>query len=180
MLKHHQFAVLGSVLALMLLVSPAAQADEIDQKALNRAHDFLKGADRGRTVIKLMHAWCTYVGHTPQETRFVFDGAGKKIPGAFKLRYIFDWNKNGWTDVAFVCDRRGNITDIEILGHNSVINVPFAVSNATIKIAGNGLIELFKDKMTAEERKQLQDAVDKADAKALLVMTLKFEQTFGK
>src|SRR5262245_61341644 len=52
MLNTRLLTVLGSVLVLMLFVSPAARADDdIDQKAVDRAHDFLKTAKRGRDVL---------------------------------------------------------------------------------------------------------------------------------
>jgi hypothetical protein len=169
------------VLGLVLLLAPAVRADDdIDQKALDRAHAFLKTTQRGRDVLGFAHAGTRYMGHKYKDSRFVTDLEGKRIPGRFALVYTYDWNDDGWTELAFLCDRRGNVYQVQVVDTNAVLNQPFAVANATIKILGNLLIEAFKDNMTADERKQVQKAVDDADAKGLLEMSLKLQQTFGK
>lgn len=181
MLKTRLLATFALMFVVMHVLSPAVRADDaIDQKAIGRAHTFLKGAKRGREILGYVHFGTKYVRHKYAETRFVTDGDGKKVPGHFALIYTFDWNADGTSDVAFLCDRRGNVYEVQVIDHNAVINQPFGVANATIQILGNLIIEAFKDQMTADEKRQIQKAVDGADAKSLLEMSLKLQQTFGK
>jgi hypothetical protein len=181
MLRTRFFALLAVVFALMLLLPPAVRADDdLDQRAIDRAGKFLDGAQRGRHILGYMHLGTKYAGHKYTETKYVTDRAGKKIPGQFALVYAYDWNDDGTTQVAFLCDRRGNIYEVQVLDSNAVINQPFALANASIKLLGSVIIEAFKDQMTAEQRKQVQKAVDDADAKRLLEMSLTLQQTFGQ
>ncbi|HEY7157820.1 MAG TPA: hypothetical protein VH575_27935 [Gemmataceae bacterium] len=181
MLNTRLSPILGSVLVLVFLVPPIVRAeDEVDQRALDRAHNFLKGASRGRHILGFMHAGTKYAGHKYMETRLVTDGDGKRIPGRFALIYAFDWNNNDTTDVAFLCDRRGNVYQVQVLDTSAIINQPFVVADATIKILGNVLLEAFKGNMAAQDKKQIQKAIDDADAKGMLLMSLKLQQTFGK
>jgi len=97
MVKTRMLAVLG----LLLLVVPAARAgDESDQEAVNRAHDFLKSASRGRSINNFVHFGTKYQGHQYKATTFVKDGDGQRIRGHFALIYSFDWDKGGATDVS--------------------------------------------------------------------------------
>jgi hypothetical protein len=181
MLTNRLLSVLGPMLVLIVVVPQTVRADdEVDQRAVDRAHGFLKGAARGRHILGYMHAGTKYAGHKYTEMKYVTDGDGKRIPGQFALVYAFDWNDDGTTDVAFLCDRRGNVYEVKVLETNAVINQPFALADATIQILGNVLIEAFGDKMTAEEKKQVQKAVDDSDAKGLLEASLKFQQTFAR
>jgi hypothetical protein len=180
MFNNRWCAALGAVLVLMLVVPATMRADEPDARAVRRARDFLNGTQRGRFILGYMHFGTRYVGHKYKEMRAVVDGKGKTIPGQFALVYSYDWNKDGTTEAAFLCDRRGNVYRVQVLDSNGIINQPFAIGNATIKILGNVLIEAFKDQMTAEEKKQLRKAVDDADTKSLLELSLKLQQTFGK
>ena len=66
------------------------------------------------------------------------------------------------------------------LDSNGIINQPFALANATINVLGKLIIEGFKDQMTAEQRQEVEKAVDDADAKTLLAAGLKLHQAFDK
>jgi hypothetical protein len=177
MRKTPLFAVLG----LVLLLAPAVRADDdIDQKALDRAHDFLKTSQRGRDVLSFVHFGAKYEGHKYKESRFVVDQNGNRIPGRFALVYAFDWENGGATDVAFLCDRRGNVYGVRALETNAILSQPFVLANASIKLLGNALIAALGDNMTAADKRQAQQAVDGADAKGLLEMSLKLQQAWGK
>jgi hypothetical protein len=176
-----RFVVLGLLLVLTLATPSLVRADDtVDPRALNRARTFLNDARQGQHVLGYMHAGTSYAGRKHTETRLVTDRAGNRIPGHFAVIYAYDWNKDGTTDVAFLCDRRGNVYEVKVLASNAIINQPFAVADATIQLLGNLLIEAFKDNMTAEDRKQVRKAVADADAKGLLETSLKLQQAFGK
>jgi hypothetical protein len=42
---------------------------------------------------------------------------------------------------AFLCDRRGNVYEVQVTDTNAILNQPFATANLTIKVLGNLLIE---------------------------------------
>jgi hypothetical protein len=177
MLKTKVYAILG----LLLLLAPVVRADDdIDQKALRRAHDFLKTDKRGRHILAYMHFGRTYVDHNYKETRYVTDKEGKRKKGHFALVYTYEWKDDGETEVAFLCDAKGKVYEVKVLDSNAIINQPFAMANATVQLLGNLIIEAFKDNMTAAERKDLQKLVDAADAKGMLELSLKLQQALGK
>jgi hypothetical protein len=162
-----------------LVVAPARAANDIDQAAVNRAHDFLKTEKRGRDILSYVHFGSKYRGHTYKETRYVTT-AGKQVPGHFALVYNFDWEDDGKTHVGFLCDARGNIYEVKVVWTNAVFNQPWLTANATIKVLGNLLIEVFKDKMSPADRREVQKLVDDANAKGMLEWSLKFQQALGR
>jgi hypothetical protein len=105
---------------------------------------------------------------------------GKRVPGHFALVYHFDWQDDGKTQLGFLCDAKGNVYEVQLVKSNASLNQPFTLANTTLKVLGNLLIEAFKDKMTAAEKKQVQKIVDDADAKAMLEWSLKFQQALGE
>ena len=166
-----------SVVMVLAALAPAARGGDIDQQAVNRAHNFLKMERRGRFVLGYVHAGTTYYRHSYKEpVRGVSGPDGKAIPGHFALVYAFDWNKDGASDVAFLCDRRGNVYDVKVIYCNGIINQPFGVANTTIKLLGAVIRESCK---TEADKREVQRLIDNADAKGLLVMGLKLQQSIG-
>ena len=78
-----------------------AQAN-IDQASVSRAKDFLKTESRGKSVLGSFHFGAQYKGHPYQQTLKV-----KNKPGDFALVYRYNWQDDGITDVAFLCDSKG-------------------------------------------------------------------------
>ncbi len=174
---------LAALLALGLLTvrgMPAHAADDIDQRAVDRAHNFLTTEQRGKDVLSYVHFGATYQRHKFKETRLVNDGDGRPIKGHFALVYAFDWEDDGISHVGFLCDARGNVYKTQVVYTNAVLNQPFALANGTIKLLGNLLIEALGDKLSADERKQVQKFVDDANAKAMLEWSLKFQQALAR
>lgn len=163
------------------LVAPAGTAradDEIAQKAVTRADEFLNARARGKDILSYVHFGASYRGHAYKETRFVTRD-GKKVPGHFALIYEYSWEDDGKTSVAFLCDAGGSIYEVQIVRSNAILNQPFLTANATTKVLGNLLIAAFKKQMTDEQLRKLQKTVDDADAKALLEWSLVFQQALG-
>lgn len=166
-----------AVLVALAALAPAARGADIDQQAINRAHNFLMTQKRGRFVLSYVHAGTTYVRHAYKEpVRGVSGPDGKTIPGHFALVYAFDWNRDGASDVAFLCDRRGNVYDVKVIYCNGIINQPFGVANTTIKLLGAVIRESCK---TEADKREVQRLIDNADAKGLLVLGLKLQQSIG-
>jgi hypothetical protein len=181
MWKTRSLVAPGVLFAFVFLAPPAVRADdEIDQNALERAHNFLKAEKQGRFILGYMHFGSTYVRHKYTETRRVSDGKGGTAPGQFALVYSFDWNDDGTTEVAFKCDRRGNVYGVHVLDSNGIINQPFALANATINVLGKAITEAFKDQLTDEQRKEIEKSIDDADAKTLLEAGMKLQQALAK
>jgi hypothetical protein len=155
--------------SLIAVITPCLQAADYTQQALDKAHAFLRTADRGSEVLSFVHFGADYHGHKYIQT----------IPlnyGSFALVYRFWWEDDGITDVAFLCDPRGNVSNVQIISSNAFLSQPFLVANASIVVLGHSLIELYKDKLSDNDRRQLHDLVDRADAKGLLEFRLKLEQ----
>ncbi len=160
---------------------PAARAGgDVDQKAVDRAHDFLKMEKCGRDILGYVHFGAKYKDHNYKEIRTVKDAEGKLRKGYFALIYTFEWEDDGETNVAFLCDPAGKIYRVQIVDTNAVLQQPFLTANVAIKVLGNLLAEAFKEKMTKAERKDLQKLIDDADAKAMLEWSLAFQQALGK
>ena len=164
-------------LAVLAAWGPGARAgSDIDQQAVDRAHDFLKTEQRGRDVLSYVHFGAKYQGHAYKEMRYVTSN-GKRVPGYFALVYTYDWDNNGQSDVAFLCDNKGNVYEVQVVRSSGF---PFVSANLTVKVLGNTLIQAFKDKLTEADKKDLQTIVDNADAKAMLEWSLKFQQSLGR
>jgi hypothetical protein len=167
------------VLGLMAWRTPLARADDVDPKAINRAHDFLKTAARGRDVLSYVHFGASYQGHSYLETRRVTRN-GQTVPGHFALLYHYDWENGGKTDIAFLCDAKGAVYEVQIVKHNAILQQPFTLANAAVKALGSLLVQAFQGQMSDAQQKELQKIVDDADAKAMLEWSLKFQQLIGR
>jgi hypothetical protein len=168
------------ILGLMSVPAPSAQAtDDSVQRAVNKAHGFLKTEKRGKNTLGYVHFGADYHGHLYQKILPVFDGDGNRIAGHFKLVYRFKWEDDGVTDVAYLCDDSGDVYAVQTLYTNAIWSQPFLLANAAIQVLGNALIEANKDKMKPFELKLVQKLVDNADAKGLLELSIKFDQAFG-
>jgi hypothetical protein len=164
---------------LSLLAAPACTsqgADDAEQRAVNRADRFLRTADIGKTTLSFVHFGADYHGHAYQKTLPVRGEDGAPVDGLFKLVYRYHWENDGVTDVAYLCDRRGDVYAVQIPYSNAVLSQPFLLANGAIQILGNALIALYKDQMTENQRGIVQALVDKADAHGLLEWSLKFQQ----
>jgi hypothetical protein len=157
----------------------AAQTAEIDtQRAVSQADRFLRTEARGRETLGFVHFGADYHGHEYLRTVDVPGGDGRAIPGQFALVYRFHWEKDGITDVAYLCNESGRVYGVQIVDTNAVWSKPFVLANATIKLLGNALLERNKNRMNDFEWRMVQKLVDSANAKGLLEWALKFEQPF--
>jgi len=164
------------VASLVLANVPSALAvEDSAQIAVNKAHRFLATAQRGRDILGYLHFGADYRGHEYRETLPV----GYANDGRFALVYRFWWENDGITDVAFLCDPRGNVEEVRVTYTNAHFSQPFALADVTIQVLGNILIRAYQDKMSTFERKMVQKFVDNADAKGLLEWSLKFQQLAG-
>ena len=140
-----------ALLALLPLThSRAAQANP-DPNAVNRAKDFLKTENRGKNVLGSLHLGAQFKGHTYQQIMGV-----KNKPGDFALVYRFNWEKDGITDLAFLCDSKGFVYQVQVTYTNAFLSQPFALANASINIVGNVLLDAFRNQMTPNEVQQAQ------------------------
>jgi hypothetical protein len=171
-----------AALAVMFVacLAPVRADNDLDQSAINRAHKFLAKERRGRDILSYVHFGAKYEGHKYKETRFVTNKDGNRIKGHFALVYTYSWENNGETLVAFLCDAKGNVYEVQINGTNAILSQPFVLAQATVQLLGNLLVEAFKDQMTAAERQKVQKCVDDADVKALLEWSLVFQQALER
>jgi len=162
----------------VLLVAPSlpipAQAQEISQRAIDRADSFFRPEVRGKEILGYLHLGAAYHGHRSMGVRAI-EGSRDQ----FELVYRFFWEDDGFTDVALLCDANGYLYQLQVLDTNAVFNRPFLFARATMNVLGNTLIEVFKKDITPNQRKLAQKLVDDADAKGLLELSLWLEQHFG-
>jgi serine/threonine protein kinase len=156
---------------------PVAPQDQNlpDQQAVKRAHDFLKPASRGRMILSYVNLGAKYQNHSYVETRRVTN-EGKDLAGHFALIYRFEWDDSERTDIAFLCDPKGNVYRVQVVELKAIFSQPFLLANAAIKALVAVCEESYKDSMTLDERKELQKIADAADAKGLLEWSLRAEQ----
>ncbi|MBV9506151.1 MAG: hypothetical protein JO323_14220 [Acidobacteriia bacterium] len=151
-----------------------AQAQEISQRAIDRADSFFRPEVRGKEILGYLHLGAAYHGHRSMGVRAI-EGSRDQ----FELVYRFFWEDDGFTDVALLCDANGYLYQLQVLDTNAVFNRPFLFARATMNVLGNTLIEVFKKDITPNQRKLAQKLVDDADAKGLLELSLWLEQHFG-
>jgi hypothetical protein len=140
---------------------------------VNRADGFLRTEALGKHVLSYVHFGAAYHGHRYLRA-FSVDGG----QGEFALVYRFNWEDDGVTDVAFYCDANGKANRVGILYTNAFLNQPFVLADVSIQVLGHGLIELYKDKLSREDRQTLDGLVNRADAKGLLEFSLRTQQLF--
>lgn len=175
------FSLLLTVAAAIPVLAPPAPAQTTDvPRAIVAADRFLRTEARGKETLSYLHFGADYHGHEYQRTVAVVDGNDREIPGKFALVYRFYWEKDGITDLAFLCDEAGYVYKVQVMYTNAVLSQPFMLADATIQLLGNALIAANRDKMSPFERKVVQKIVDSADAKALLEWSLSFEQHTGQ
>lgn len=171
-----------SVSSIFLLVSLVLSstlvraADQPSSAAVARAHNFLKSEKRGKYILSYVHFGARYDDHNYIDIRGVTTRNGKTAEGHFALVYRLEWDGDGRTDIAFLCDTKGNVYDSQVLDHNGVVQQPYLIANATIQVLGNLILDAFKDQLTEADRKTIQTLIDNADAEGLMEFGLKFQQ----
>jgi hypothetical protein len=160
--------------ALVALWFLAAPARAQDSQAVQKAQNFVGGANRGKTVLGYVHFGAAYRGHTYQRTVGV-----QNKPDDFALVYRFNWEKDGITDVAFLCDSKGYVYEVQTPYSNAFLSPPFALANISINVVGNLLIEAFRDQMTPQELQDARRMIDNPNARGLLQMNLRLQQSLG-
>jgi hypothetical protein len=132
------------VLALWALACPCVRADDdIDKKAVERAQDFLKAAERGKFIGAFCHFGLRYEGHSHVKTTKVKNASGT-IPGHFALVYDLKMSNRVETQLAFYCGTKGNIYRAQVLDSTGVINSPYALADLSIKVLGEAVYEALK------------------------------------
>jgi hypothetical protein len=104
------------------------------------------------------------------------NATAKSLSGHFALVYQYKWEGDGKTSLAFLCDPRGDIYQVQVLKSNGVANAPFVLSKLSISVVGSGLLQAFNDKISSEQRAQLETIIADADPKALLQVVLQIRQ----
>ena len=172
------FAVAVVSLANILSMAEAVKAQEPAQSAIDRAHAFLGKESEGNFILWYVHLGANYNRHEIQSVRKITDENERVIPGKFALvyRYVWDASGTGNTDVAFICDAKGNVQDVRVLSTDAVLQQPFLVADATIQILGNALIEAFRDDMKESDIRRIQGLVDSANSEGLLELSLVIRQ----
>jgi hypothetical protein len=174
-------ALLAVFTALVILASSVHQSHggDIAQTAVNRARNFLETERRGKFISSYLHFGSSYDGHEIKKLVGVTGPGGNVVEGHFALIYEFDWDKTGWTTVAFFFDEMGTFYELKALKSNAVINQPFLKADLAIVVLGSALFEIFKDQMNEDQKRDARHFIDNANSKGLLELSLQLQQRFG-
>jgi hypothetical protein len=154
--------------------------DRPSDRAVRRARTFLDTADNGRYVLGFVHMGARYEGNAYSTTLKVTTRSGETLDGHFALVYDYSWESDGNTQIAFLCDPRGDIYDVRILRTNAVLSQPYAVAKLSIDLLGNTLLEAFKSDLKESDRAKLQTIIRDCDPEAMLKLGLKLRQLFAR
>jgi hypothetical protein len=161
----------------------AQTADQPSPEAVQRAHDFLNSRVTGSYITGFVHLGSPYDSHQLVESGGVrgVSANGQPVPGEFALVYQFTWHGGtGKTTLAFLCDKKGNVEQIQALSSNAVLSPPFDLAKLSIAVLGETLLEAFKQQLDANDRMQIRAVVQNADPHALLEIGLKYRQAFNR
>lgn len=156
-------------------------AQETDSAATSRARAFLGGRAMGTYILSFVHLGATFRGQTFVKQVPVYGVDNRQIAGEFALIFDLGWDANGGgsTRIAYVCDRTGRVTDVQVQSTTAVLQQPFAFADATIQIVGTALIESFRDRMSADDIRQAETLVRTANSEGLLEMGIALRQVVG-
>lgn len=176
--RHSGIALLtlGAILSFPI----SAQFQTSPQRAVTEAHQYLNTAQNGRYILGFVHFGAQYRGHEYVKTLAVKNGNEDTVAGHFALVYRFHWEEDGITDVAFLCDARGRVYKVQAMSTNAFLSPPFGLAQISISLLGNIVMDAYKDKMSASDRRFFRKLVDDADAKAMLEWSLAFDQALSR
>jgi hypothetical protein len=164
------------ILCVLLVMARPAFAQDADAKAVEKAKGFLDSAKPWPFVNLCVHFGTDFMGKTYAKTLSVKNKDGVVVPGQFALVYDYKWTGQGETQIAFLCDTKGNIFKVQVLADNGVFNQPFALGDASIKLIGDALYDALKKDLNENDRKTLRQLVDAASAQRLLEFGLRVQQ----
>jgi len=168
---------------LLASTQPLLADEEIDpgpapREAVEKARAYLNQASVGQMIGIAAHtAQLLSHGQPENETepRAVKDSNGRVVPGKFGLVYDFRWRGllgDGQTQLAFLCDRQGNIEKVQVLASNGL---PWAGANLLLQPLRAKLKDAVNDlQVDAQFRQNLQQRIDNTDAKGLLEIGLRY------
>jgi hypothetical protein len=108
-------------------------------------------------------------------------GSSPGALGEFALVYHFDWDAGGtgYTDLAILCDRDGDVAGVWVLRTNAIFQKPCAIADATIQVVGAIGLDAFSDNLTDEDKRVVERLIQNSDSKGLLTVGLALRQSLG-
>jgi hypothetical protein len=158
-------------IALVFVLALAAVSGFSQTAPIGKAVAVIQNPDNASTILKFLHFFSDYQGSRYLETDRVVDDYGQTIGGRSALVYRFFCTDGDNTDVVFFVNQSGQIYQTSI---RRSTGVPFFGANVSIQILGH-LVANSDDKMTAEQRQQANEFVNKADAHGLMDLWLAVE-----
>lgn len=173
--RSRSLSLAAVVLTTLALLSPVARAD-VSQQAIDRAQAYLQTREMGKNILSFVHFGADYKGHSYSGRATVVDEDGKTLTDKFALVYRFNWEDDGVTDVAFLCNSSGRIYEVQMMKSNGVLQRPFAVADMTIQVLGDAILKAMGNDLKEKDRADLKRLVDSADSHGLLVAYLRLGQ----
>lgn len=164
-------SMLFVMLAALSLSRPALGQTET---AYNLARSFLDTRQSASSILDFVHFGADYRGHQFLHATQVVDRNNNVIAGEFALVYRYYWADDGKTDLTFFCSPSGQILEARVTSTNAVWNQPFALANLSIQVVGRMVVNSDHN-MSDEDRKEIIELVDRADAQGLLNLWLRMQ-----
>jgi len=163
-----------TAIALISLVVPAAMRAGSTEEAT--AKRFLEDDQRAKNITSFLHFGSAYKGSELRSSGPVTDRSGNVREGHFNLKYRYTWGDNDHTDVVFFFDDKARLYELQVKDSTAILNQPFLTANVSIKVLGAAIVAAFRDDLKEDDRKKLEQIIEKADAQELLTFTLKFQR----
>jgi hypothetical protein len=162
----------------LLPPAPPPENLEPDEGQVARARAFLDQKGIARDIVSMfLHFGADFRGHQLASVGSVVDSAGHRLPRHFSISYHYQWESDGWTDVAFLYDDRGHLQSVQVLKTNAELSAPFALAKLSCVVVGEFLNEALKDDLNDTDRAKLHELVAGADVKSILEWYLRLAQS---
>ncbi len=161
--------------------APSPPPFQPDAAAVSKARRFLEQKDLADTVVGV------FLHFGAKMDRQVFKGIGPlndangNPTSGFAALYRYEWDSDGWTDVAYIVDSSGNVSHLQVMGSNGKSSKPFALARLGGALMGAALQDSIKNdqSMTDQEKATLQSLLQNAEIEKILDLILVVRQRTG-
>ena len=151
---------------------PPAFAPDAD--AVAKARRYLEQKDLPKNVVtEFLHFGADFNEWTFKGVGPLTGPDGQPAPG-FAVYYKYRWASDGVTNVAYICNSAGVVSRLQVMDSNAETSKPFSVAKIMGALLGAFIEQAIKDdqKMTAEDKAQMQTLVRNAEVEKLLNLYL--------
>ncbi len=160
----------------------SSRAQSTSDPQVRKAIKYLNVEKHAKNIFGILHFGSTMGESTVTSLHGVTGPDGARVPGAFALKVVYDWDTPlgaNVTTATIFFDKNGYVTDIDAKS-TSIISTPFDIANATMQVVGELLISLAKEGGASEKQlDEMRELVSKSDSKGLLKMSMNVQLLTG-